>query len=272
MIDLDRVAIDLTDNEGGVRTIVSDLSLSVRDGEFLTLVGPSGCGKTTVLRALAGLVPASAGTISIDGSPVAGPSELTAMVFQEFALLPWRSVLRNVELPLEARNIGKAERRARAMEALEKVHLTHAANRMPRELSGGMKQRVGLARALAVDAKFLLMDEPFGALDPQVKRILQATLLELWQDSAKTVVFVTHDIDEAAILSDRVVCLGSSPGVIREIVEMNVRRPRLTSDLEVMFAVETASYRDRLWKLLSPDIRKANEVTDGEADRLASRN
>jgi NitT/TauT family transport system ATP-binding protein len=194
------------------------------------------------------------------------------MVFQEFALLPWRSVLRNVELPLEARNVGKADRRAMAMEALEKVHLTHAANRMPRELSGGMKQRVGLARALAVDAKFLLMDEPFGALDPQVKRILQATLLELWQDSAKTIVFVTHDIDEAAILSDRVVCLGSSPGVIRETVEVDVPRPRLTSDLEVMFAVETASYRDRLWKLLSPDIRKANEVTDGDAGQLASRN
>jgi NitT/TauT family transport system ATP-binding protein len=161
--------------------------------------------------------------------------------------------------------MGKEERRARALEALEKVQLTHAANRMPRELSGGMKQRVGLARALAVDAKFLLMDEPFGALDPQVKRILQATLLKLWQDSAKTVVFVTHDIDEAAILSDRVVCLGSSPGVIRAVVEVDVPRPRLTDDLEVMFGVETAAYRDRLWKLLSPDIRRANEVTEGDA-------
>jgi NitT/TauT family transport system ATP-binding protein len=272
MIDLDRVSIDLTDREGGVRTIIDDLSLTVRDGEFLTLVGPSGCGKTTMLRALAGLVPAREGTISVDGSLVTGPSELTAMVFQEFALLPWRSVLRNVELPLEARKISKAERRDQAMEALKKVHLAHAANRMPRELSGGMKQRAGLARALAVDAKFLLMDEPFGALDPQVKRILQATLLELWQDSAKTVVFVTHDIDEAAILSDRVVCLGSSPGVIREIVEVDVPRPRLTDDLEVTFAVETAAYRDQLWKLLSPDIRRANEATDGDADRLASQN
>jgi ABC-type nitrate/sulfonate/bicarbonate transport system ATPase subunit len=272
MIDLDSVSIDLVDRDGDARTIITDLSLTVTDGEFLTVVGPSGCGKTTVLRALAGLVPASAGTIRIDGSPVTGPSELTAMVFQEFALLPWRSVLRNVELPLEARNLSKAERRARAMAALEKVHLTHAAHRMPRELSGGMKQRVGLARALAVDAKFLLMDEPFGALDPQVKRILQATLLELWQGSTKTVVFVTHDIDEAAILSDRVVCLGSSPGVIREVVEVDVPRPRLTDDLEVTFAMETTAYRDRLWKLLSPDIRRANEVTDGDAGRLASRN
>ena len=272
MIDLDSVSIDLVDRDGDARTIISDLSLTVTDGEFLTVVGPSGCGKTTVLRALAGLVPASAGTIRIDGSPVTGPSELTAMVFQEFALLPWRSVLRNVELPLEARNLSKAERRARAMAALEQVHLTHAAHRMPRELSGGMKQRVGLARALAVDAKFLLMDEPFGALDPQVKRILQATLLELWQGSTKTVVFVTHDIDEAAILSDRVVCLGSSPGVIREVVEVDVPRPRLTDDLEVTFAMETTAYRDRLWKLLSPDIRRANEATDGDAGRLASQN
>jgi NitT/TauT family transport system ATP-binding protein len=270
VIDLDRVSIELTDREANARTIISDLSLTVRDGEFLTIVGPSGCGKTTVLRALAGLVPTSDGTISIDGTPVNGPSEQTAMVFQEFALLPWRSVLRNVELPLEARNISKADRRERAIEALAKVHLTHAANRMPRELSGGMKQRVGLARALAVDAKFLLMDEPFGALDPQVKRILQGTLLELWTASDKTVVFVTHDIDEAALLSDRVVCLGSSPGVIREVVEVDVPRPRLSAELEVVFGTETTSYRDRLWKLLSPDIRRANqELTQGDAQQLA---
>jgi NitT/TauT family transport system ATP-binding protein len=257
MIEFDHVSIDLIDRDRNAKTIIEDLSLTVSDGEFLTIVGPSGCGKTTLLRALAGLVPVSEGSIRIDGKLVEGPSELTAMVFQEFALLPWRSVVRNVELPLECRGVPRAERRRRAMDALTQVQLSHASEQLPRELSGGMKQRAGLARALATDPKFLLMDEPFGALDPQVKRVLQAALLELWRASSKTVVFVTHDIDEAAILSDRVVCLGSAPGVIREIVEVDVPRPRLTEELELTFAADMAAYRDRLWKLLSSDIRKA---------------
>jgi NitT/TauT family transport system ATP-binding protein len=264
MIEFDHVSIDLIDRDRNAKTIIEDLSLTVSDGEFLTIVGPSGCGKTTLLRALAGLVPVSEGSIRIDGKLVAGPSELTAMVFQEFALLPWRSVVRNVELPLECRGVPRAERRRRAMDALTQVQLAHASESLPRELSGGMKQRAGLARALATEPKFLLMDEPFGALDPQVKRVLQASLLELWRTSAKTVVFVTHDIDEAAILSDRVVCLGSSPGVIREIVEVDVPRPRLTEELELTFAADMAAYRDRLWKLLSSDIRKAT-MSDANA-------
>lgn len=258
MIRLDGVSIDLVDRFHRPRRIVSDVSLTVKDREFITVVGPSGCGKTTLLRALAGLVPVSQGAIEIDGSLITAPSEFTAMVFQEFALLPWRSVLRNVELPLQCRGMDRKERRRRALAALEQVRLPTAGNLMPRELSGGMKQRVGLARALVTDAKVLLMDEPFGAVDPQVKRILQASLLELWERSSKTVVFVTHDIDEAAILSDRVVCLGSAPGVVKEVMEIDVPRPRLTEDLEVTFGSETGKYRERLWRLLSADIRKAS--------------
>jgi NitT/TauT family transport system ATP-binding protein len=257
VIEFEHVTIDLVDRDGVPKTIIEDLSLTVEDGEFVTVVGPSGCGKTTLLRTLAGLVPVADGAIRVDGQPLAGPSDATAMVFQEFALLPWRSVVRNVELPLEARGVSRSARRRRALDALAQVQLDHVADSLPRELSGGMKQRAGLARALATDPKFLLMDEPFGALDPQVKRVLQASLLDLWRASRKTVLFITHDIDEAAILSDRVVCLGPSPRGIREIIEVDVPRPRLTEALELNHPAEMAAYRDRLWRLLSSDIRAA---------------
>lgn len=256
MIEIENLSLYLPQPDESQKLILDDINLTIRDGEFICVAGPSGCGKTTLLRILATLTKPTSGTIRIDGVPLDKPNLGLSMVFQEFALLPWRSVVRNVEFPLESRGLSKEDRHKRALEALAQVHLTEAADLMPRHLSGGMKQRVGLARALATDARYLLMDEPFGAVDPQVRRVLQATLLELWSGTNKTIIFVTHDLDEAAVLSDRIVCLSRSPGHIREIVTVEVPRPRFTDTLEIAYGEETARCRGQLWKSMSQDIRR----------------
>ncbi|MFJ8632129.1 ABC transporter ATP-binding protein [Streptomyces sp. NPDC093568] len=188
--------------------VLRDLDVEAAPGEILTVVGPSGCGKSTLLRTLAGLLPTLAGRAAQDGQPIEGPGADRALVFQEDALLPWRTARANVELPLAIRGLGRAERRARAREWLERVGLTGLERQLPHRMSGGQRQRVQLARALAGQPRAVLMDEPFGALDAQTRSGMQQLLVEVLYGTGATVVFVTHDVDEALFLGDRVALLG----------------------------------------------------------------
>jgi NitT/TauT family transport system ATP-binding protein len=209
--------------EGGVEAL-SDITLDFPEGKLTTLLGPSGCGKTTLLKIIAGLIPATAGTVEVDGRPVTGPGPERAFVFQDFALMPWATVMRNVAFGLELRGVGRAEREAKAAHYIRSVGLAGFENAYPHELSGGMRQRVGLARALAVDAKVLLMDEPFSAVDEQTRRKFQEDLLELVANERKTFLFVTHSIEEAVYVSDRIVLLSRRPSRVSEIVEPDIPR------------------------------------------------
>jgi NitT/TauT family transport system ATP-binding protein len=205
---------------------IEDLSLDVADHEFLTIIGPSGCGKTTLLRIAAGLIPFEQGEVLIDGKLVRGPGPDRAVVFQSFALLPWATVVDNVAFGLELRGMPRQERYEAAMRLIRMVGLDGFERRIPRELSGGMQQRVGLARALAVDPETLLMDEPFGSLDEQTRRLLQEELLRLWETQRKTVLFITHSMEEAVLLGDRVVLMTPRPGRVKEIIDVPLPRPR----------------------------------------------
>ena len=205
---------------------VRDVTFSVRESEFVVLVGPSGCGKTTLLHALGGLVDIAGGSIRCGGRPVRGPGPERVMIFQEQSLLKWRSVRRNVEFALECRQVPKARRAEIADTLIEQVGLAHRADAYPFQLSGGMKQRVAIARALAYDAGIVLMDEPFGALDAQTRLAMQSLLLRIWQQSRKTVLFVTHDIDEAIYLGDRILIMSAGPGAITAEVRIEAARPR----------------------------------------------
>ena len=210
---------------------LADVSLSVRENEFLSIIGPSGCGKTTLLKMIDGLIPYDSGQILINGNQVTAPGPDRAVVFQSFALLPWRTVLANVEFSLELRQLPKEERARTARDYLKRVGLEEFENHYPHELSGGMQQRAGLARALAVNPSILLMDEPFGAVDAQTRQLLQEELLELWQRERKTVIFITHSMDEAVYLSDRVVVMTPRPGKVAEILDVPLPRPRVSEEV-----------------------------------------
>jgi NitT/TauT family transport system ATP-binding protein len=212
---------------GRLRTAALDgVDLTIRPQEFVCVLGPSGCGKTTLLKVIAGLLPLDEGEVRIDGQLVTGPGPERAMVFQDFALLPWADVSTNVAFGLELRGVPRAQREHRAHELIEAVGLAGFEQHYPRQLSGGMQQRVGLARALAVDPQILLMDEPFGSVDAQTRRLLQTDLLALLERTPKTVVFVTHSMTEAVRLSDRVVLMTARPGRVHDIVEVGLPRPR----------------------------------------------
>jgi NitT/TauT family transport system ATP-binding protein len=204
--------------------VVTRLDLDVRPGEILVIVGPSGCGKSTLLRAFAGLLPVQAGRLLAGGEPVTGPSPDRALVFQDDALLPWRSVRRNVELPLAIRGVPRADRRVQAETWLARVGLAEVGNRLPRQLSGGMRQRVQLARTLVSGPRAILMDEPFGALDAQTRASMQRLLIDVWTAAPATVLFVTHDVEEALLIGDRVAVLGSG-GITAEIAVPDPRTP-----------------------------------------------
>jgi NitT/TauT family transport system ATP-binding protein len=210
---------------------LSDVSLSISENEFVSIIGPSGCGKTTMLKIIDGLLPCDSGDITINGKRVTTPGPDRAVVFQTFALLPWRTVLANVEFSLELRQLPKAERTKTARDYLKRVGLADFENHYPHELSGGMQQRAGLARALAVNPMILLMDEPFGSVDAQTRQLLQEELLELWQRERKTVIFVTHSMDEAVYLSDRVVVMTPRPGKVAEILDVPLSRPRRAEEV-----------------------------------------
>lgn len=209
--------------DGGVNAL-RGVSIDMPEGRMTTLLGPSGCGKTTLLKIIAGLIPADEGQVLVRGNPVSGPGPERALVFQDFALLPWANVLRNVAFGLELRGIPRNVREETARTYIERVGLVGFEASFPHELSGGMKQRVGLARALAVNADVLLMDEPFSAVDEQTRRKFQEELLTLLQKERKTVVFVTHSIEEAVYLSDQIVLLSPRPGRVAEIITMDLDR------------------------------------------------
>lgn len=214
------------ETEDRILHVLGDVSFDVRQGEVVSLIGESGCGKTTLLKIIQGLIRLDGGTILVDGVPVTKPGRDRGFVFQHASLLPWRNALHNVEFGLELHGIPAPERAARARKLLGLVGLGHAADRYPHQLSGGMQQRVGLARALAIDPAILLMDEPFSALDAQTREVLQTELLRIHAETAKTTLFVTHDLDEAIYLSDRVVVLAAKPGRVVQEIEIPFAHPR----------------------------------------------
>ncbi|NLK26579.1 MAG: ABC transporter ATP-binding protein [Euryarchaeota archaeon] len=205
---------------------VDKFNLDVRNGEFICILGPSGCGKTTILRIVAGLEAPTSGSITVSGKTIKGPGSDRGMVFQEFGLFPWRSVQKNIEFGLEVKGIPSEERAGISQKYVDLVGLKGFEKSHPKELSGGMKQRVGIARALANDPAVLLMDEPFGALDAQTRNQMQAELLRIWSETRKTVLFVTHSVDEAVFLADRIVVMTARPGTIKEIYDIDLPRPR----------------------------------------------
>lgn len=213
-------------DDGSRLVVLENLSLDVKDKEFVCILGSSGCGKTTLLRMIAGLDTAESGTIVLDGEEIKGPNPKVGMVFQEYSLFPWRTVIDNIAFGLEMRGVPKEERYKVAEKYLELVNLAQFHDSFPSELSGGMRQRVAVARALALDPVLLLMDEPFGALDAQTRNKLQIELLEIWEKTKKTVVFITHSVDEAVFLSDRIVVLTPRPGRICQVYEIRLPRPR----------------------------------------------
>jgi NitT/TauT family transport system ATP-binding protein len=230
------------------------IDLEVERGEFISVVGPSGCGKTTFLRVVAGLEPATSGSVRLDGREVRAPGGDRGFVFQNDNLLPWRTVLTNALIgPEVAGRIGERERQ-RTLDLLKLVGLGGFESYYPRQLSGGMRQRVNLARALAIDPEVLLMDEPFSSLDAQTREIMQTELLRIWEQGRKTVLFVTHQIDEAVFLSDRVLVFARRPGRLQESVEIKLPRPRA---LELKRTPEFVAYVDRIWKLIEDDVRTA---------------
>ncbi|GAA2816273.1 ABC transporter ATP-binding protein [Crossiella cryophila] len=238
-------------------TAVEGISLDVARGEFLVLVGPSGCGKSTLLDLLGGLTTPSSGEILLDGSPITGPGLDRGIVFQQYALLPWRTAQGNVEFGLEATGVPRRQRAARAREFLDLVGLTGFADRHPHQLSGGMRQRVAIARSLAYDPAVLLMDEPFAALDAQTRESLQDELRRIWQRTGKTVVFITHAIDEAVYLGQRVAVLTSRPGRIKEVVPIDLGDRDQQQDPRS--SPEFARYRHHIWELLHEEVSRAQQ-------------
>ena len=251
------------------------VSLKIESGTFVSLLGPSGCGKTTLLRIANGLIRPSRGEVRIDGKTVTGPSADRAMVFQEFNLLPWRSARRNVEMPLEVLGVAAVLRREIAAQRLAQVGLEKFAGFYPHQLSGGMKQRVGLARALAIDPSYLFMDEPFGALDPQIREMMQIELMKLWDESPlpdqrgapqrKTVLFVTHSVDEAVFLSDRVIMLGTQPGHVIADLTIDLPRPRWADDEALKRSPAFIAYRNDIWHMLKQELHQSLAVEAGGA-------
>jgi NitT/TauT family transport system ATP-binding protein len=222
-----RILVDRLGMKFGAREVLHDFNLDIPDGQFVTLVGLSGCGKTTLLNLVAGLLKPTSGTISVDGVPIKGPGPSRAVVFQDAALLPWRTVLRNVELGLEMQHrYDKKEIRKRALDYINMVGLRDFAHDYPHQLSGGMRQRVNMARALVAEPDVLLMDEPFAALDAHTRETMGDELLRIWQQSRKTVLFITHSADEAIMLSDRIIAMGKVPEGIDADMPVGLPRPR----------------------------------------------
>jgi NitT/TauT family transport system ATP-binding protein len=234
--------------EASELVVLQDVDLDILQGEFISLLGCSGCGKTTLLRIISGLVTPDEGCVGVAGEAVRGPRRDVCMVFQSFALLPWRSVLDNVAFPLEIDGMSRAERTAVARRYIELVGLSGFERSYPHELSGGMQQRVGMARALTRSPALLLMDEPFAALDAQTREVLQEDLLRIWKETRSTIVFVTHSIDEALILSDRIVVFRARPGAVKSIITPVFRDLRLESDVRTHpeFSVIRAEIRQLL--------------------------
>jgi NitT/TauT family transport system ATP-binding protein len=249
-----KLAVSGLDKWFGDLEALRGIGLTVERGEFIAVVGPSGCGKTTFLRIVAGLEPATTGEVQLDGRVVRAPGSDRGFVFQNDSLLPWRTVFANAIIGCEvAGSLGPTERK-RTMDLLKLVGLEGFEHYHPRQLSGGMRQRVNLARALAIDPEVLLMDEPFAALDAQTREIMQTELLRIWNEGRKTVLFVTHQIDEAVFLPDRVLVFARRPGRLQEEVNIPLPRPRT---LDIKRTAEFVALVDRIWRLIEDDVRAA---------------
>jgi NitT/TauT family transport system ATP-binding protein len=242
----------------GFFTALEEVDLDVMDGEFMVLVGPSGCGKTTFLHLIGGLEKASGGFIYIDGKLVDGPGLDRGIVFQQYALLPWKTAQGNVEFGLEVKKIPRKDRPLIAGRYLHLVGLDGFEDRYPHELSGGMRQRVAIARSLAYDPDILLMDEPFAALDAQTREILQDELLRIWEATGKTIVFITHSIDEAVYLGQRVAVMTSKPGKIKQVINITLPESRQNVD-DIRSHPEFVRIRHIIWKLLRDEVQKAQD-------------
>jgi NitT/TauT family transport system ATP-binding protein len=261
---VDAVSKQFTRTEKRVVEVINaleEVSMTVRPGELVALTGKSGCGKTTLLRILMGLESVTAGRASVDGREIDGPGPDRAMVFQHAELLPWRSALGNVEFGLEARGVPPKQRRQTAEEYLSLVGLEEEWQRKPHELSGGMKSRVGMARALAIEPEVLLMDEPFGALDAQTREALQQEVLRIHGEREQTIVFVTHDLDEAVLLADRIVMMAPHPGRVHAVIDVDLPRPRDDAE-RIRTSDEFVEVRGRVWRLL----QEANERSEAEKE------
>jgi NitT/TauT family transport system ATP-binding protein len=254
IVDHVRAEYPATTAGGESLVAIADISLRIAAGEFVSIIGPSGCGKSSLLYLINGINAPAAGTIVVGGESVSKPSAERALVFQDASLLPWNSVLANVALGLQVQGVPKAEREAQAAALLKLVGLEAFGAKLPHQLSGGMKQRVNIARALCVDPEVLLMDEPFGALDAQTRQLMGAELLRIWHERKKTIVFVTHDLDEAIYLADRVVVMSARPARVLDEVRVDLPRPRL---LDIENSVAFREIREHVWKLLESEVTAA---------------
>jgi NitT/TauT family transport system ATP-binding protein len=260
LVEINNVSKTFVKTSGKKKTKVQALdnaTLRIREHEFIALLGPSGCGKTTLLRIIDGLITPDNGEVLIEGKPVRGPGLDRGFVFQQFLLLPWRDALGNVRFGLDSvRDMDEAKKNDLARKYIDLVGLAGFERHYPNELSGGMQQRLGFARALAVDPRILLMDEPFGALDAMTREVLQMQVLEIAKKVHKTILFVTHDIDESVILADRVVVMSARPGRIREEVEITLPKPRDVTKIRKM--PEFAELRTHIWALLEAELMKTD--------------
>ena len=269
-LELSQVGIDFPTPKGPF-TALTDVNLKIAKGEFISLIGHSGCGKSTVLNIVAGLHTATTGGVILDGAEVREPGPERAVVFQNHSLLPWLSVYKNVELAVKQtqKNKSKKEIRDWVLHNLELVHMTHALDKLPSEISGGMKQRVGIARALAMEPKVLLMDEPFGALDALTRAHLQDSLMEIHADLGNTVIMITHDVDEAVLLSDRIVMMTNGPAAtVGEVLDVKLERPR--DRLALADNPEYNHYRHEVLTFLYEKQKKVETVSSRKSDKKSS--
>ncbi|HEY6335987.1 MAG TPA: ABC transporter ATP-binding protein [Alphaproteobacteria bacterium] len=266
-ISFDRVTIRFATPAGSVHTVMSDIDLRVEAGTFVALVGPSGCGKSTLLNAAAGLLTPPEGRVSVFGEALKGVNPYAAYLFQEDALLPWRTVLDNVMLGLVFRDVSRSKAREAARRWLGRVRLSGFEDRFPHQLSGGMRKRVAIAQAWIVDPRILLMDEPFGSLDVQTRQIMENELLDLWQGSKKTVLFITHDLEEAIALADRVIVLSSGPARIKGDYPIDLPRPRDVAEIRLL--PEFNALYKRIWADLRDEVLKNVEGVRGMPDHGA---
>ena len=252
-----RICKEFVNNNAEALTVLDDISLQITPCEFVSIVGASGCGKTTFLRILDGLIAPSSGDLLIDGREVAGPDHKRGFVFQKDSLWPWRTTMGNVLFGLQIQRRPRREARAIAQKLIELVGLKGFESHYPHQLSGGMRQRVNLARAFAINPEVLLMDEPFASLDAQTREVMQLELLRICNTERKTVIFVTHQIEEAVFLSDRVIVFAARPGRLKETITINLPRPR---PFAIKRTPEFVAYVDRIWRLLEEEVFRSSGV------------
>jgi NitT/TauT family transport system ATP-binding protein len=258
ILSADHVSKIFTSGRGPAVTAIADLSFAITEGEFVCILGASGCGKSTLLNMFAGFTQPTSGTVNLRGIPITAIEPRCGMVFQSYALFPWKTVRHNVEFGLKMRGVARAERAARAQQFIDMVKLRGFENHYPAELSGGMQQRVTLARILAANPEVLLMDEPFAALDAMTRQVMQEELLRIHAESRKTVLFITHSIDEALILSSRIIVLSARPGRVKAVIDNNLPTPR---HVDIQLSPDYAALKSKIWDLVAAEIRQHDETT-----------